>query len=109
MRNETIILKKLSKIPDGLGGYQEDFIDMYFFGKKTLAKNKMVITRANDRDTQHLVNMQILYLSTIFNDVEDLKSITKGDILEISENEKYVVNLVEAYNNKFIVTLLESF
>ena len=109
MRNEAIVLKKLSKIPDGLGGYVEDFVDMYFFGKRTLAKNKMVITRANDRDTQHLVNMQMLYLTTIFNDVEDLKSISKGDILEISEDEKYVVNLIEAYNNKFIVTLLESF
>ena len=109
MRNEAIVLKKLSKIPDGLGGYVEDFVNMYFFGKRTLAKNKMVITRANDRDTQHLVNMQMLYLTTVFNDVEDLKSISKGDILEINEDEKYVVNLIEAYNNKFIVTLLESF
>lgn len=109
MRNEAIVFKKLTKVPDGLGGYIEDYTDMYFFGKKTLAKDKMVITRANDRDTQNLVNMQIVYLSTVFNDVEDLKSISKGDMLVINDNEKYIVHLVEAFHHKFVITLLESF
>lgn len=108
MKNEKIILKALTKKYDGLGGYIEDYEDKEFFGKVTFAKDKMVITRANDIHTQKLVNMKIIYLKNIFNNYDDLKSIKRGDKLTYN-NDDYVVHLVEAYNNMFVVTLLEDF
>lgn len=108
MRNEKIVISALSKVSDGLGGYKEDYVDMYFFGKVAFSKDKMVITRANEINTQKLVNMKVLYLLTTLNDVSELKKIKRGDKF-IHDGEDYVVHLVEAYNKMFIITLLEDF
>lgn len=108
MKNETINIRTLTKKSDGLGGYKEDYKDMEFFGKVAFAKDRMVITRANDIHTQKLVNMKMVYLKTIFNDIGDLKAIKRGDKLTYNGDE-YVVNLVEAYHNTFVITLLEDF
>lgn len=108
MKNQKIIFRALTKKNDGLGGYIEDYNDIEFFGKITYAKDKMVITRANDIHTQKLVNMKIVYLRKILNNYENLKSIKRGDKLT-HDGLDYVVHLVEAYHNTFVVTLLEDF
>lgn len=108
MRNEKINIKTLTKVHDGLGGYKEDYEDVEFFGKVAFAKDKMVITRANDIHTQKLVNMKVIYLKTIFNDINKLKAIKRGDKLTYN-GEDYVVHLVEAYHQTFVITLLEDF
>lgn len=108
MRNQSIVLKSLTKKNDGLGGYKEEYEDVKFFGKVAFAKDKMVITRANDIHTQKLVNMKMLYLQKTLNDEFALKAIKRGDKFE-HKGEMYVVHLVEAYHNNFVITLLEDF
>lgn len=108
MKNEKIILNALSKKPDGLGGYLEEYTEYEFYGKVAYAKDRMVITRANDINTQKLVNMKILYLKTTFNDESSLMQIKRGDKFT-HKGIDYVVYLVEAYGMNFIITLLEDF
>ncbi len=108
MRPKYFTLKILKPTEDGLGGYKKDFQDVKVFGKAAYAKNKMDITRANHFHIQKLVNIVKLYLDVNRNDMTVLKTIKKGDKL-IYNNESYSVNLIEAYEKLFSITLLEDF
>ena len=54
MRNEKIVISALSKVSDGLGGYKEDYVDMYFFGKVAFSKDKMVVRLPINKSTSNI-------------------------------------------------------
>ncbi|MCI7208509.1 MAG: hypothetical protein MSA15_21260 [Clostridium sp.] len=108
MIHQNLIIKSLNPIDDGLGGYTEEYTDIKVYGKVAYAKDKMVVTRANEVNTQKLVSMMIMYLNTNRNKEEVLQSIKKGDRF-IYNNTPYSVHLVEAYQKVFIITFMEDF
>lgn len=108
MKNKKITISSLVMKNDGLGGYLEDYTDLQFYGKCTYSKDRMVITRAHDLNTQKLVGMRIVYLNTRYNNVSDLRKIKRGDRM-IENGVEYRVNVVEAYHNIFVITFLEEF
>lgn len=108
MRSKKIIISSLKKQNDGLGGYKDVYQDTIFYGKMVYSKDKMIITRANDLNTQKLANQLILYLHARFNNVSMLKKINRGDRV-IEDGIEYKVQLVQAFKNMYVVTLLEEF
>ena len=108
MRNSEIIFKSFLKEPDGLGGYTEKFEEKKFYGKIFFAKDKQVVTRAYDLNTQIITNMYNVYLTTFYNDFNELRSIKRGDRVNINGIE-YHVYLIHAQNNFFLITLMEDF
>lgn len=108
MRHQQLIIKSLNPIDDGLGGYTEQFTDIKVYGKVAYAKDKMVVTRANEVNTQKLVNMVMMYLNTNRNKESVLQSIKKGDRF-FYNNTPYSVHLVEAYQKVFIITFMEDY
>ena len=108
MRHENLIIKSLIPIDDGLGGYTEKFTDIKVYGKVAYAKDKMVVTRANEVNTQKLVNMVMMYLNVNRNKESVLQSIKKGDRF-VYNNMPYSVHLIEAYQKVFIITFMEDF
>lgn len=108
MRNSEVIIKSFLKTPDGLGGYTEEYEEKKFYGRLFFAKDKQVVTRAYDLNTQIITNMYKLYLTTFYNDFNDLKSIKRGDRVRINDTD-YHVYLIHAQNNFFLITLMEDF
>ena len=108
MRHQNLIIKSLTPIDDGLGGYIEEYTDIKVYGKVAYAKDKMVVTRANEVNTQKLVNMVMMYLNTNRNKESVLQAIKKGDKF-IYNNTSYSVHLVEAYQKVFIITFMEDY
>lgn len=108
MRHQYLTIKSLNPVDDGLGGYTEEFTDIKVYGKVAYAKDKMVVTRANEVNTQKLVNMVMMYLNANRNKEEILQSIKKGDKF-IYNNQAYSVHLVEAYQKVFIITFMEDY
>lgn len=108
MRHQNLIIKSLTPIDDGLGGYIEEYTDIKVYGKVAYAKDKMVVTRANEVNTQKLVSMIMMYLNVNRNKEEILQSIKKGDRF-FYNNTPYSVHLVEAYQKVFIITFMEDF
>ena len=108
MRHQYLTIKKLNAIDDGLGGYTESFEDIKVYGKFAYSKDKMVVTRANEVNTQKLVNMIVMYLNVNRNKESVLQAIKKGDKF-IYNNTSYSVHLVEAYQKVFIITFMEDY
>ena len=108
MRHQNLIIQSLTPIDDGLGGYTEEYTDIKVYGKIAYAKDKMVVTRANEVNTQKLVSMVMMYLNVNRNKEEILQSIKKGDRF-FYNNTPYSVHLVEAYQKVFIITFMEDF
>ena len=108
MRNTEVIIKSFLKIPDGLGGYTEEFEEKKFHGRLFFAKDKQVVTRAYDLNTQIITNMYKLYLTTFYNDFNELRNIKRGDRVTI-DGIDYHVYLIHAQNNFFLLTLMEDF
>ena len=108
MRNSEVIIKSFLKTPDGLGGYTEEFEEKKFYGRLFFAKDKQVVTRAYDLNTQIITNKYKLYLTTFYNDFNDLRSIKRGDRVRINDVD-YHVYLIHAQNNFFLITLMEDF
>ena len=108
MRNSPIIVNKLTRVPDGLGGHTETFEEIKLYGKMIFQKDKQVVTRAYDLNTQIITNMYCLYLTTFYNKREELQKLKRGDKVKI-DNINYKVFQIESHNNLFLVTLMEEF
>lgn len=108
MRHQNLIVQSHTKIPDGLGGYIEELTDIKLKGKVAFKKDKMVVTRANEVNTQKLVSMVMMYLDTNRNKEEVLMSLKKGDRF-IYQGLPYSIHLIEAYQKIYVITFMEDF
>lgn len=108
MRHQKLIIKSLNPISDGLGGYMEEYVDIQVYGKVAYKKDKMVVTRAHDVNTQKLVNMVMMYLNVNRNPEPVLQSLKKGDRF-IYNNVAYSIHLIEAYQKVYVITFMEDF
>lgn len=106
MLANKITLKQLVLLDDGLGGKEEGYRELTLFGKIFFKKATKVVTRVYDTITQDSANMYVLYLNTYHNNIKDLISIKKGDILD-EKYGNYRVDDIEAHNTNFIVTFSE--
>lgn len=108
MRNQKITLQLVERTEDEYGGHTISYIEKQFFGKIAFAKDRMVVTKINDINTQRLVNMYKLYLLTTYNNIDDLRAIKRGDKLTLN-GIVYTAYLVESYDKTYVITLLEDF